>query len=174
MAFGIDDALSALAGGINLTTTLVETVKRYKKKGGDPDLELLLQEVRITAARRIDEMDLALTQFERMLLEQKIDISQKFDTVIANTPFWKPWQAHKLKQIHKIFNQSADSIYSACDDIAALVRCKNQWQDMGVAVLTSATDKHELNSRLLNAPSVQHQIKLLREQLIAHKAVLNG
>jgi stage III sporulation protein SpoIIIAA len=117
MAFGIDDALSALAGGINLTTTLVETLKRYRKKGDDPDLELLLQEVRITAVKKIDDMDLALTQFERMLREQKIDLDKKLETVIANTPFWKPWQAHKLKQIHKIFNQSSDSIYSACDDI---------------------------------------------------------
>jgi hypothetical protein len=62
MAFGIDDALMAAAAGISLTDTCVRTVKAYRKKGIHIDIELLIEEVRVTALQRIDEADLALAQ----------------------------------------------------------------------------------------------------------------
>ena len=49
MAFGIDDALAAAAAAINLTDTVVETIKRCRRDKKDQDLELLIEEIRITA-----------------------------------------------------------------------------------------------------------------------------
>ena len=174
MAFGIDDALSAAAAGINLTTTLVETVERFKKKKIDYDLEMLIHEIKLTALRRIDDADLALGQFERMMLESKIDIDKTLIEVISKTPFWNPFQQHRLSQIHKQFNQMADSIYCSCDDIAALLRCQGEHHAMGGAIVNSVERKHEFYSKLLSAPSLRGAIGLLRSQLAAHKATLSG
>src|SRR5437764_3439813 len=104
MAFGIDDALSAAVGGIKLTDTIVEIVKRYRKADKDPDLELLIEEIRLTALRRIDDADLALAQFERTLIDAKVSIDKRLQDVIAETPFWRPFQQHRLSQFHKQFN----------------------------------------------------------------------
>jgi hypothetical protein len=98
MAFGIDDALSAATGGIKLTDTIVEIVKRYRKTDKDPDLELLVEEIRLTALRRIDEADLALAQFERTLIDAKVNIDKRLQDVIAETPFWRPFQQHRPSQ----------------------------------------------------------------------------
>jgi hypothetical protein len=174
MAFGIDDAMAAVAEGVKLTNTVVEIVKRYKKEAIDLDLDQLIREVRITAIKRIDEADLALTQFERMLTEKKIDIDKRLSDVIAATPFWQPFEQHRLSQIQKQFHHFCDSLYSACDDIAALVRCQQQTAEMGAAVVASANAKHTLSSELIQAKSLRDAIGLLRSRLVEHKAALIG
>src|SRR5215831_9939907 len=99
MAFGIDDALMTAAAGISLTDTVVKTIEGYKRAHQTKDLELLLEEVRVTALRRIDEADLALTQFERMLVQKNVDIDKRLSDVVAATPFWHPFEQHRLNQI---------------------------------------------------------------------------
>jgi len=172
MAFGIDDALSLATGGIKITETVVETINRYRKSKLDYDLELLLEEVRVTALRRIDEADLALTQFERTIVEKKVDIDQRLRDVIAKTPFWQPFEQHRLSQIQKQFNQFSDRIYGAVDDIAALVRCRQETGEMGAAIVASAEMKHDLHAKVLGAKSLREAIELLRAQLKRHKAAL--
>ena len=71
MAFGIDDALATAAAGINLTDTVVKTIKEYKIRGQDIDIEQLIEEVRLTALHKLDEADFALARFERTLVEKK-------------------------------------------------------------------------------------------------------
>jgi hypothetical protein len=172
MAFGIDDALAAAAAGIDLTNTLVETIKRYRGKQKDPDLEMLLEEVRLTALRRIDEADVALAKFERMLVDTKVDLNKRITDVIADTPFWRPFEQHRLNQIHKNLNAFSDSVYSAGDDIAALLRCRGKTEEMGAAIVESAKHKHALHEGLLYAKSLKSAIDILREELVRHKAAL--
>ena len=172
MAFGIDDALTTAAAGISLADTVVRTVKAYRKKGVHLDIERLIEEVRITALQRLDEADLALTQLERTLVEKGIDIDKTLQDVIASTPWWRPDEAHRLKRIRQSFNALADATYNAADDIASLVRCRDQTREMGIAVVDSAKAKHELHSRLLNAKSVKAAIDLLRGELVRHKEAL--
>ncbi len=173
MAFGIDDTLSAAAAGISLTDTVVKTVKAYKKKGGELDIERLIEEVRITALERIDEADRALVQFERTLVEKGVDLSKTLNEVIRSTPWWRPDEEHRLKRARRSFNALADATYSASDDIAALVRCRDQTKEMGIAVAESARTKHELHTRLLLADSVKEAIRMLRAELIRHKQALS-
>jgi len=173
MAFGIDDALSAAAAGISLTDTVVKTVNAYRKKGKELDIERLIEEVRVTALQRIDEADLALAQLERTLKEKGVDLEKTLQQVIDSTPFWHPFEEHKLKRIRRSFNALADATYGASDDIAALVRCRNQTTEMGIAVAESAKSKHKLLAELLDAKSVKEAIDLLRNELVRHKAALN-
>jgi hypothetical protein len=172
MAFGIDDALMAAAAGISLTDTCVQTVKAYRKKGVHLDIERLIEEVRITALQRIDEADLAIAQLERTLVEKGVDLKRKLQETISTTRFWHPFEAHRLKRIRRSFNALADATYSATDDIASLVRCRDQTSEMGSAVVESAKTKHELHSRLLDAKSVKYAIDLLRAELTQHKMAL--
>lgn len=172
MAFGIDDALATAAAGISLADTVVEIIKRHRKKKLDTDFEILLEEVRVTAIKRIDEADLALSQFERMLLDRKVDINRSLSDVIAETPFWNAMEQYKLGQIRRSFNEFADSIYSAGDDIAALVRCRHDTKDMGMSVVESTREKHRLHMELLNAKSLKQAIQLLRAQLAKYKTTL--
>ena len=172
MAFGIDDALAAAAAGIDLTNTIVETIKRYRGKEKDPDLEMLIEEVRLTALKRIDEADAALAKFERMLVETKVDLNKHITDVIAETPFWRPFEQHRLSQIRKGFNAFSDSVYSAGDDIAALLRCRGKTEGMGAAIVESAKHKHALHEHLLYAKSMKQAIDILREELVRHKAAL--
>jgi hypothetical protein len=172
MAFGIDDALMAAAASISLSDTVVQTVKRYRKAGNDIDIEQLIEEVRVTTLRRLDEADGALMQFERLLQERDIDTNLPLREVIAQTPFWKPFEQHRLKQLQKSFSHLWDSLYSAGDDIAALVRCRERTGEMGEAVVESAYAKHDLNEALLNAPSVKRSIEILRSKITDYKAEL--
>jgi hypothetical protein len=128
----------------------------------------------VTALKRVDEADLALNQFERTLMDKKIDLNRHLSDVIAETPFWQPFEQHRLRQIQKRFHEFSDSIYCACDDIAALVRCHKQTQDMGIAIVESTKAKHELSIALLNAPSLRCAIELLRSRLAEHKAALGS
>jgi hypothetical protein len=173
MALGIDDALTAAAAGISLTDTVVQTVKAYRKKGGQLDIERLIEEVRVTALQRLDDADLALAQLERTLKEKGVDLDKTLQDVINSTPFWHPFEEHKLKRIRRSFNALADATYGASDDIAALVRCREQTKEMGIAIVESAKAKHKLHSDLLNAKSVKVAIDLLRSELVRHKAALN-
>jgi hypothetical protein len=173
MAFGIDDALTTAAAGISLTDTIVQTIKRYNQSEQDADFEMLLEEVRVTTLKRIDEADLALTQFERMLHEKEVDIDRPLSEIIAHTSFWKPFEQRKLSQIRKQFNEFSDNIYSAGDDIAALARCRDRTRDMGLSVIDSAKEKHELHVKLLNAKSLAEAIGLLRQQLLKYKVTLS-
>ena len=174
MAFGIDDTLAAATAGIELTNTIVETIKKYRGKGKDPDLELLLEEVRVTALKRIDEADMALMKFERMLVDTKVDLNKRIIDVIAAIPFWRPFQQHRLNQIHKSLNAFGDSVYSAGDDIAALLRCRGDTKGMGAAIVESAAHKHALHKELLFADSLKKAIEILRGELVRQKAVLSG
>jgi hypothetical protein len=172
MAFGIDDALMTAAASISLTDTCAQVVKAYRKKGVQLDIERLIEEVRLTALQRIDEADLALAQLERTLLERQVDISKTLQDVIAATSIWHPFEAHRLKRIRRSFNALADATYSAMDDIASLVRCRDQTAEMGVAVVESAARKHNFHRKLLEATSVKDAIGLLRSELTAHKNAL--
>jgi hypothetical protein len=172
MAFGIDDALTAAAAGISLTDTCARTVKAYRKKGIHLDIERLIEEVRITAMQRIDEADLALAQLERTLVERGVDVTKTLQEVIAATSFWKPFESHRLRRIRQSLNALADATYSATDDIASLVRCRDQTDDVGSAVVASAQAKHDLHTRLLDSKSVKDAIALLRRELTAQKKAL--
>ena len=174
MAFGIDDALAAAAEGVKLTNTVVEITKRYRRQKIDLELDQLIREVGISAIKRIDDADLALNQFERMLLEKKIDIDQRLSDVISATPFWRPFEHHRMSQIQKQFHHFSDSIYCACDDITALVRCHKQTEEMGAAIVESATAKHELSIELMHAASLRSAISLLRSRLVDQKKALGG
>ena len=174
MALGIDDALAAAAAGISLTDTVVQTVKRYQKKGAQLDIERLIEEVRITALERIDEADRALAQFERTLVEKGVDLNKSLTEVITSTPWWRPDEEHRLKRVRRSFNALADATYSATDDIAALVRCREQTQEMGIAVVESAKTKHDLHERLLGAKSVKEAIAMLRTELVRNKQALSS
>jgi len=172
MAFGIDDALAAAAAGISLTDTCVQTIKEYRKKKVDLDIERLIEEVRVTALQRIDEADRALAQLERTLVEKGTPMDKTLQEAIEETGFWHPFEAHRLKRIRSSFNALADATYNATDDIASLVRCRNQTQQMGLAVAQSAKTKHALQARLLHSKSVTEAIGLLRDELIRHKTAL--
>lgn len=172
MAFGIDDALAAAAAGISLTDTVVQTVKRYRKEGADYDLEILLEEVRLTALRRIDDADEALAQFERMLSEKGVHTDMSLMDIIADVPFWNPVEQFRLKKLRKRFNDFADSIYSACDDVAALARCRDRVRPMGEAIVESAHTKHQLHRALLDSKSLKESIDLLRARLNSQKEAL--
>lgn len=172
MAFGIDDALMTAAASISLTDTCAQTIKAYRKKGVHLDIERLIEEVRITALQRIDEADLALAQLERTLVERGVDTGKTLQEVISATRFWQPFESHRLKRIRRSFNALADATYGATDDIASLVRCREQTSEMGAAVVESAKRKHDLHTHLLNAKSVRDAISLLRAELTAHKKAL--
>jgi len=174
MAFGIDDALTTAAAGISLTDTIVKIIKSYNEEDQDPDFEMLLEEVRVTSLKKIDEADLQLNQFERMLIDKGINIDSKLSDVIAATPFWKPFEQRQLSQLRRRFNEFSDSIYSAGDDIAALARCRDKTKNMGISVVESARDKHDLHMKLLNATSLRDAIELLRQQLVKYKATLSS
>jgi len=172
MAFGIDDAFMAAAAGISLTDTCVKTIQAYRKKGVALDIERLIEEVRITALQRIDDADMALVQLERTLGEREVDLGRTLQDTIAETPFWRPFESHRLKRIRASFNALADAAYGAADDIASLVRCRDQVSPMGAAIVDSGRAKHELHARLLSAVSVKEAIDLLRLELKRQKDVL--
>lgn len=172
MAFGIDDALSAAAAGINLTDTCVKTIEAYRKKSERLDIELLIEEVRVTALRSIDDADVALVQMERTLVDKGVDTRRTLREVISHTSFWKPFEAYRMKKIRRSFNELADATYSAIDDIASLVRCSERTGPMGHAVVESAGAKEKLNARLRDSKSVQESIAILRKELRRHKDAL--
>ena len=174
MAFGIDDALATAATGINLADTIVETIKKYRSKKLDFDFEQLISEVKTTMLGRIDDADLALTQFERMLVEKKIDIGMPISDVIAKTSMWRPFEQHRLNQIRRRFNEFSDSAYSVGDDIAALARCREQTTEIGISVVQTIEAKHKLHSKLLNAHSLKEAIDLLRARLADYKKTLSS
>jgi hypothetical protein len=126
------------------------------------------------ALARINEADLALAQFERTLVERKIDLTKRLTDVIAETPFWRPFEQFRLGQIRRRFNSFSDSVYSAIDYIAALLRCRQETQEMGAAVVDSTKVKHDLHARMLNAGSLKEAIELLRAQLARHKGALSS
>jgi hypothetical protein len=172
VAFGIDDALMAAAAGISLSDTCVRTIKAYHKKGIHLDIEMLIEEVRVTALQRIDDADLALAQLERTLDERGVDLNRTLQEAISATRFWRPFEAHRLKRIRRSFNALADAAYGAADDIASLVRCRDQTSEMGAAIVESAKAKHELHAHLLSAKSVKEAIHLLRTELKRQKDAL--
>jgi hypothetical protein len=173
MAFGIDDALMTAAAGISLTDTVVKTVLAYRDKKEEVDIELLIEEVRVTALERIDEADRALAEFERTLLDKGVDLKKTLLEVINSTTWWHPYEKSRLKRFRRSFNALADATYDATDDIAALVRCRDQTKEMGYAVVESASAKHKLHSQLLNAHSAKAAIDLLRSELLRHKKALS-
>jgi len=107
------------------------------------------------------------------LSNKGIDPNKSLQEVIRSTPFWQPFEQHKLKRIRESFNALAHATYSATDDIAALVRCREKTQEMGIAIVDSAKSKHELLAHFLNANSVKEAINTLRDELLRHKSALN-
>lgn len=174
MAFGIDDALSAAAAGISLGDTLVETIKKYKKDKKDYDLELLIEEIRVTALKRIKEADDALDQFGDMLKHRKIDTTKNIQDVIDETSFWKPVEQFRLNHIRRRFGEFQSTISSATDDIAALVRCRDQTGAMGMAVSQTVKTKREFRNHVNNAGSLDEAITLLRNELDRQRIALGG
>ena len=172
MAFGIDDALMTAAAGISLTDTVVRTIQAYRKKGVHLDIERLIEEVRITALQRIDDADAALVQLRRTLKEKDVDLNKSLEETIAATRFWHPFEAHRLKRIRRSFNALADAAYSSIDDIASLVRCREQTSEMGAAVVASSKAKYDLHIRLLHAKSINEAVDLLQEELAHQKGAL--
>lgn len=172
MAFGIDDALMAAAAGISLTDTVVRTIAAYRNQGKHLDIELLIEEVRITSLQRINDADEALTQLRRTLKERDVDLNKTLQETISETRFWHPFEAHRLKGNLRSFNALADAAYSAVDDIASLVRCRDQTAPMGVAVVDSAKAKHELHIRLMDSTSINGAIDLLQDELLRQKKTL--
>ena len=173
MAFGIDDALMTAAAGVSLTDTVVKTVLAYRGKKDEIDIALLIEEVRVTALERIDEADRCLAQFERTLKEKGVDLNRTLLAVINSTDWWHPYEKSRLKRFRRSFNALADATYDATDDIAALVRCRKRTEQMGSAVVESASAKHKLHADLLNAKSVGAAIHLLRRELLRHKKDLS-
>ena len=173
MAFGIDDALTTAASAVSITKTLVETVEAYRHEEEDFDLEQLLQEVRGTALERIDEADRALRNLERTLVDKEVDLDQPIQALIRETPWWKPFEQHRLKRINRGLRALSDATYDAIDDIAALLRCHDSAASMGKAVVESADQKHELHRQLLDA-TVREAIDLLRSELTRHKDALTS
>jgi hypothetical protein len=174
MAFGIDDALMTAAAGISLADTIVETIKKYRANKMDYDFEQLIGEARITLLKKIDDADLALTQFERTIVDKGIDTNMRLADIVAKTSFWKPFEQHRLSQIQKQLNAFSDSVYSTGDDIAALARCHEQTYEMGSSVVESIDTKHRLHSDLLNAKSLKEAITILRRRLGDYKKSLNS
>jgi len=172
MALGIDDALAAAAAGISLTDTCVQIVKTYRNNKNDLDIELLIEEVRVTTLRRIDDADKALMQLRRTLLDREVSLEKPLLTTIKETPFWRPFEAHRLKNIKAAFDALADATYSATDDIASLIRCRGKPSQVGSAVVESAYRKRDLNSRLLAARSISEAIDLLLDELMSQKEAL--
>ena len=173
MAFGIDDALTNAAAGISLADTIVETINKYRAKKLDYDFEKLISEARVTLLGKIDDADLALTQFERLVASNGINVGMRLSDVVAKTPFWKPFEQHRLSQIQKQFFAFSDSVYSTGDDIAALARCRQQISEMGISVVASIDAKHKLHSDLLNAKSLTEAIEILRRRLRYYKDSLS-
>jgi hypothetical protein len=165
MAMGIDDALAAAAAGISLADTCVETIKKFRKQDKDLDIERLVEEVRITAMARLDDADQALVQLERLLIEKNVDLKQPLSDAIAKTPWWRPDETHRLKRIQRSFNSLADATYSAADDIASLVRCRNRTEEMGPVVVQSANAKRSFEHRLTHAGSIGEKISVLKAEL---------
>lgn len=173
MAFGIDDALTAATAGLKITETLVEIIKKHRGRKNEPDFERLLVEVKSTALSRITDADLALTQFERTLVEKDVNINRRLSDVIRNVSIWRPFEQHRLTQVQRRFNEFADNVYLAIGDIAALARCRGQTTDLGIAVVESIEAKHEFQRGLLSAHSLQEQITLLRNKLAQLKVELS-
>lgn len=174
MAIGIDDAFTAAASGVKLADTLVKTIQAYRKKKLDLDVEKLIDEVRIAVIKRIDDADLALLQLERALTDKGVSLDKTLQETIASTPWWRPYEAYRLKQIRQGFYALQDSAYGAIDDIASLVRCKEQTDTMGHAVVESAYFKNTLSEKLLAARSVKESIDTLRHELARQKNALHS
>jgi len=171
MAFGIDDGLATAAAAIDLTSTIVDVVNKYRKHP-DRDIELLIEEVRVEALRRIDTADRALAEFEDMLKQKGVDPNKDLDEVIRATPFWKPFEQRRLRRIRKSIQSLSNSVYDASDDIAALVRCKDQTKRFSEAVVESLPRKHEFHHAMLKAKSLNEKIQILRSELRRHKDLL--
>ena len=95
--------------------------------------------------------------------------TQPLQEVIESTSFWRPFEQHRLKRFKRSFDALADATYNATDDVAALLRCKDQTGEMGVAVVESAERKHNFHAALLNSESVGEAIGILRKELLRHK-----
>lgn len=165
--------VATFAAGINLTDTVVEIVKRYRHAHVQPDFELLLQEVRTAAIEKINGADLALAQFERLLKDKGINLDQPLSVVIAKTSHWSWIEQWQLGDIRKYFNNFSDSIYSACDSVSALARCRDQMGHIGDAVVESARNKRALHLSLLHSDSLRWSIELLRAKLTEYKAAIS-
>ena len=128
MAFGIDDALAAAAAGLKLSNTLVEIVKANRKeKDTSSDLELLIEEVRITAISKARRGRICRSgSSSGLLLEKGVDPNKTLNEVINTTSWFRWYEAHRLKRIRRSFNSLADAAYESCDDVAALVRCRDR------------------------------------------------
>ena len=171
MAFGIDDGISAAAASISLTQTFVEVVRKYRKDS-DFDIELLIEQVRVEALKRIDQADSALAEFEELLEQKGVNPDKNLNQIIKETPFWNATEQWRLRKIRKSIQALSESVYDASDDISALVRCKQKTEKYGEAVIETGPRKHEFHQMMLNAPTLKQKIKILRNEMLRQKNLL--
>src|SRR5690348_1584585 len=148
MAIGIDDAVGAAAAGISLADTLVEIIRKYRAEKKNYDLAQLIDAVRLTALSRLKEIDHALDDFEQMLKGREVDLSKPISDIVNETPFWKPFEQHRLSQIQKRFREFLGAISASTDDIAALVRCHGQTEEMGRAAANTVRTKRQFREQV--------------------------
>lgn len=174
MAFGLDDIAHALIGAIRVFGTMAEVWKEYSnRRGTDFDVDRLLGEARNTMLKQIEDTDLALLRLEQTLKEKGTNIDRPLREIIRETSIWQPFESHKLSQIHKQFNHSIESIYSTIDDIEALVRCRQQTERFGSAVVAASRAKAELRQNLSKSGSFRAALEVLRKELTEQKAALS-
>jgi hypothetical protein len=166
------EVLKAVTTALNLTDTVVQTVRSYRNDADDLSFTLLIEQVRVETLKGLDEADRTLRDFERVLDDSGINMDMTLEDVIGLTPWWRPDQAYRLKRMRSTFNNLADAAYDASDDIAALARCRNY------AGLTHAPAREHLDSarafqqQLQDTTSLRGQIDLLRTKLDNYKATL--
>lgn len=173
MALGIDHALSAAAAGLKLSSTLVEAYMARKKSDGVYDPELFIEEIRVSALQRLEDADVALRKLEPLLVERGINLAETFNEVIDSIPWLRWCESRRLKRIRRRFSSLADAAYESCNDIAAIVKCRDITQPLEEAVATARVSKHRFNSMLLSATSVKDSIAILRAELRRQKELLN-
>jgi len=88
-------------------------------------------------------------ELEDALAGQIVDTSRTLDQVVAETPFWRPFQADSPNSIRRSFNACTDATYDTTDDIASLVRCRDQMGKMRGAIAESRKIKYRLQDRPL-------------------------
>jgi hypothetical protein len=172
MAIGIDDVLTLAKSALGPLGTIVETINAIKRKNPDKDIEQLIREAETSLVRRLAEAELALAQFERTLVEKGVNLDKPLGQVIAETAWWEPFEAYRMKNIRGEFHSLEDTAYNSVDDVAALLRCKGKTALMGEAVVQTAEAKHKFHKSMLEAPSVKAAIEILRKQFAEQRAAL--
>jgi hypothetical protein len=163
MAFGIDDVLTTATTAINLGDTLVKVMKGNFH--GHAEMRSLISEVREELYTRLEEAHVALNRFERTLVDRNVDLSLSLQDVIAQTPFWRPFESYRIGRCKRALDNMADTIFRSTEDITSLARCLSDTDSAGRAIVDSASTRNEFQRKFISANSVQEKIDLVRDQL---------